>query len=139
MDCVIAVGPTSHDDFELRYCLRSLNNLPIDQVYTVGRKPSWLHNTHHLLVPDPHPIKSCNIITKILCCCALDISDPFVFISDDQLIINKTKEIPYTHGADLTNQPDKMLSANNWYRCLLNSRNKLRKNNINTFVHHDTH
>jgi hypothetical protein len=81
----LSKGP---DDFELRYSLRSLELQPwVGKVFTVGHKPAWLKNAHHIAQGDQWSIdfKDKNIIKKMLAACADErVSDPFIANSDDQ-------------------------------------------------------
>ena len=81
----ISKGP---DDLELRYSLRSLEGQAwVRNVFTIGYRPQWLKNAHHIDFPDPwnYNFKDKNIIKKMLRACVDDrVSDPFVANSDDQ-------------------------------------------------------
>ncbi|MCJ7564820.1 MAG: hypothetical protein MUP52_09560 [Candidatus Aminicenantes bacterium] len=59
----------------------------MNQVFTVGHKPPWIKNAHHIPFPDQwgYDFKDKNIIKKMLRACADGrVSDPFVANSDDQ-------------------------------------------------------
>jgi hypothetical protein len=77
---------------ELRYSLRSLSNLTDKgKVYIVGDLPQWACNVVHIPCDDPYKDnKDANLIRKLLKACDSDISDDFMQMSDDMLIMNKT-------------------------------------------------
>jgi hypothetical protein len=76
---------------ELRYSLRSLSNLTDKgKVYIVGDLPQWACNVVHIPCDDPYKDnKDANLIRKLLKACDSDISDDFMQMSDDMLIMNK--------------------------------------------------
>ena len=82
-----------HEDFELRYSLRSLNPQPwAGNVFVVGHRPAWLKNAHHIPCSEQWTLnfKDKNIIKKMLRACAdVRISDPFIANSDDQYWIRE--------------------------------------------------
>lgn len=98
IDIVIPLGTGSlHDDFELRYCLRSVEHYMFSyrNIYIVGEKPAWLTNVIHIPHPDDQQ-KELNIRNKILAACAVhDLSYNFFFMNDDHFILKPTSTFAY--------------------------------------------
>jgi radical SAM superfamily enzyme YgiQ (UPF0313 family) len=93
LDVVYVLGTGSNwDDNELRYSLRSLerNLSGLRSVYIVGHKPEWVQNVVHIPAEDPYGRnKDGNMIHKLLVACERDeLSDVFISISDDQLLLS---------------------------------------------------
>lgn len=96
IDVVYTIGRSCAwgDYDELRYSLRSLDLFDdIGQVFIVGHKPEWVKNVIHLPLSDPYKHnKDANLNNKIvLACCDPRLSDRFIFMSDDQYFLRKTK------------------------------------------------
>jgi len=93
MDVVIPHGTGSRWDCnELRYSLRSMEMYMggMGKVFVVGHKPEWLQNVIHIDHEDKYGRnKGANIISKIIAACKHpDLSDKFIFKSDDHYFIN---------------------------------------------------
>lgn len=92
MDAVYPMSNGSNwNDNELRYSLRALErNFPeLDQVWMLGYCPNWLTNVRHLPLKSPYDKnKDANLINVIiLACLEADLSEEFLFMSDDQVIL----------------------------------------------------
>lgn len=75
---------------ELRYSIRSIvkNFKDLRNIVIVGTLPNWIQNVKHIPFSDDYSSKDINIIRKLLAVCDdAEVSDNFVNISDDQLII----------------------------------------------------
>lgn len=96
MDLVYIVRP-GDDNEELRYSLRSVVNLPHDNVWIVGHCPEWVRNTGRLEL-EPHPVKWDNINQSLAAACADErISDWFVLMADDMFITEPLAGVPVVH------------------------------------------
>ena len=93
-DVVITLSDKSkHFNEELRYALRSIetNMVDLGQVWLIGNKPEWVTGVKNIVVEDNLKPKDCNIINKILTTCRTkELSERFVFWSDDQLLKEPT-------------------------------------------------
>ncbi|GGK89211.1 hypothetical protein [Mangrovihabitans endophyticus] len=96
MDAVYLVGPESE---ELRYSLRSLQNLPqVDRVVVAGRTPSWLCGVEHLAPVPDRPGKHWSTWANLRAAAACpDVSDRFVLMNDDFFALQPVEEIPVWH------------------------------------------
>lgn len=96
MDVVYVFKEWGNDSFELRYSLRSLENLKYDNVYIIWGKPLWLQNVKHIKCPDNKSRRQLNVVDKIIMACTHpDISDNFILMNDDFFILQSVKKIPY--------------------------------------------
>lgn len=96
MDVIIPYSQEAKwNDNELRYCIRSLcqNLKELNNIYIVGYKPEWLEKVIHIPFEDTwKKNKDANIIAKILKVCEVkELSEDFLFISDDQIILQSLK------------------------------------------------
>lgn len=78
----------------LRFSLRSLKNLTHDRVFIIGDKPDWIQNVKYVRYPDVFKRSSTNQWFKLLKACSTDVSQRFILMDDDHLIMEPT-EIPY--------------------------------------------
>lgn len=134
MDVVIPLSNGSYwEDNELRYCLRSLekNLSDLDNVYILGHCPEWTKNVVSIPIGDPYSMenKGANIINKLtLICISNGISDNFLFVSDDQVLLKpiSSKDIKTYYVYDLS---DFNFTGGNkfWMECLKNTRDTLMK------------
>jgi|ERR1041384_1524423 hypothetical protein len=82
---------------ELRYSLRSLANIPHDNVWVVGGCPSWLQNVQHIPTGRAeHKWASSTTNMKAAIECS-DISDDFIYFNDDFYCLRPLTEIPILH------------------------------------------
>lgn len=85
----------SLDGLVFRFSLRSLQNLPHDRVFVIGDRPKWIQNVEYVRYPDAHKRASANSWFKLLKACMTDVSQRFIFMDDDHLIMKPRKDIPY--------------------------------------------
>jgi hypothetical protein len=146
-DTIDVVYPLSKEstwqDNEIRYSLRSLekNLVGLGRVFIVGRKPKWMTNVIHIPSDDPHPRnKDANIIDKVLLACHGGISDRFLFMSDDQLILSPTKAVDLKayHIGCLRKKDKGFWGGGRWKRGLRRTYDLLlsKKKTVN---HYDSH
>lgn len=93
MDCVIPYK-TSFSD-EIKYCLRSLKNVPHGEVFVIGDKPKL--NVKHIAYEQTVDIASNTLNIINLAVESEDISEDFIYIHDDMYILNPIKRIPVHH------------------------------------------
>lgn len=143
VDVVYPLGNGSKwNDGELRYSLRSLEkNFPdLGRVFIVGHKPSWLVGVEHIPMADVHKHnKDANIIDKVLAACRNGLSDKFLFMSDDQILLQPTAFAdmrPYHYG-DLRHKKESFW-GNKWKQRLRATKDVLEKAG-HTTLHYDSH
>ena len=106
---VLGTGSRWHNN-EIRFSLRSLekNLMGFRRVFVVGECPGFLQNVIHIPATDifnPQVNADGNIINKVLTACADErISDDFLFINDDHLVLKPiaVSEVPPLHKGDMT-------------------------------------
>lgn len=142
IDIAIALGKGSKwQDNEIKYCLRSLeqNFINIGRVFIIGFKPDWIQNIIHLEVEDSfRRNKDANLIKKYLEVCKTDISENFLKISDDQVLLNKTYwgELFAYHNGEL--KIDQFKNMNRWRKRVKNTFETL-SNSKNNVYNYETH
>lgn len=103
IDIIYVLKKDNHDNFELRYSLRSLTNIKgvkINNVYIIWYKPDWIKNIIH--IPYNDDVKWFNVNHKFnnvrnkyrLIIENNEISDDFLFMNDDFYFL-KPQEIEY--------------------------------------------
>lgn len=91
------------DNEELRYSLRSLENIPHGNIYIAGYKPTWVKNVIH--VPN-HQLRTyskyLNSTNNWAAANAMDdLSDDYIYMNDDFFIMHKLETIPNMHMGSL--------------------------------------
>jgi len=123
MDVVYVLGTGSRwNDNELRFSLRSLekNLLEFRNVFIVGECPGFLQNVIHIPATDifnPAINADGNIITKVLAACTdKRLSDDFLFINDDHLILQPVNiaDVPPLHKGDMATYDPEYWKLNYW-------------------------
>lgn len=97
---VVYVVREGENNEELRYSLRTLDNLPHNKVYIVGYKPSWVENVIHITNKQgPNPQENVNRGLQLI---SEDkrIND-FVFMNDDFFIMHPIGGIPEWYQGSL--------------------------------------
>ena len=99
MDIVYVFIPWPADSVELRYSLRSVHNIPHRNIYIVGEVlPTRLNKDKiiHIPIKDDLNTKYENVIRKYKEICKhKNISDDFILMNDDIIIIKPITKIPY--------------------------------------------
>ncbi|MFW5831564.1 MAG: hypothetical protein ACOCVA_04885 [Prolixibacteraceae bacterium] len=131
---------------EIRFSLRSIqkNLKGYRNVFIVGELPGFLKNVIHIPAKDifePGKNADGNIITKVLAACNHpDLSDDFLFINDDHLVIKpiNVENVPPLHKGDMTTFPPKYWKLNHWRGRLERTMKILQKRGLST-LHFDCH
>ena len=98
MDVVYIVRPGENE--ELRYSLRSLANLPHDNVWVAGAAPDWYKG--NLLPVKQFATKYENARNNLQALCDDHrISDTVVLMNDDFFIVKPIDTVPVLHGGDV--------------------------------------
>lgn len=80
----------NYDGEELRYSLRSLENIPHDKVFFVGGCPSWAQNIEYI-PSDQFGTKYKNTTHNLqIACYNRNLSDDFILMNDDFFILEPT-------------------------------------------------
>lgn len=95
MDVIYTVGAGGSD--ELRYSLRSLANLPHDQVWIAGVLPDWVTGVRHIPVPQRGDRWANATAAWLAACREPEVSDPFVYFNDDFFVLAPVTEVPLMH------------------------------------------
>lgn len=129
MDVVYVVRP-GDDNENLRYSLRSLENLPHRNVFIVGYCPSWVggvryFETDQLNKPDQE--NSNNNLRM-----AADspfLSDNFIFMNDDFMVMEPATDLPMMHQGSLNARIAAYKSGNRFHQAysLIATRTELEK------------
>lgn len=124
------VGP----DEELRYSLRSIDTYyNINKVYIVSEYdcPHWLTNVEYIKIPKSAPFhKEIQIKMCIEAAIAANISDPFLYVNDDQYSIDSQAAAWTQHL--VANQPEPCLDIhtnNPWMQMTIGTLRQLRDSN----------
>jgi hypothetical protein len=90
-------------DNELRYSLRSLEQIQFDRVFVIGHNPSFLTNVIHIPYKDTNNRPEYNTMAKICHACkGTDISDDFLLMNDDFYVVRPMHEYPYYYDGTLS-------------------------------------
>lgn len=138
IDLVYVLGKGSRwKNNEIRYSLRSVekNLIGYRNIYVVGENPGFLKGIIHISYPDEIGPQNAdgNIACKVLRACReKDLSDDFLFINDDHLILKPmdVSTIPAFHKGDMNDYPEKHWSNNLWRRRLKRTRDILNQKNL---------
>jgi hypothetical protein len=95
VDVVYFLKETLADNMELRYSLRSLNNIKHDRVFIIWHKPKWVQNIFHIPFNDGNR-KGFNTSSKLFFACnEKKISKDFILMADDIFILQKIEELKF--------------------------------------------
>ena len=140
---VLGSGSTWHNN-EIRFSLRSLqiNLRNFGKIWIIGQKPDFIKGVNHIPFPDELVNNADgNIIRKVLRVCKEDsLTDDFLFINDDHLVIKPISaiNIPPYHKGDLTKNGSAYYEVNFWRGRLYRTKNILIKKGFPA-LHFDCH
>lgn len=102
MDVVYLTKPEEAQP-ELRYSLRSLQNLPHDRVWLAGYKPSWVsdavgHIPTEQVPGEKHPNALLNWRAALE---SSGVSDPFILANDDHFVMRPVESMPVLNWGPL--------------------------------------
>ncbi len=101
MDIVYVVREGEKNE-NLRYSLRSLKNIPHDDVYIIGHKPEWVKNVKYINRMQRVRNKFQNISRNMwLATKTTSISDDFIYMDDDYFIMREIDDIFPAHRGDI--------------------------------------
>lgn len=96
MDVVYVVGPEEQND-ELRYSLRSLQNLPHDAVWVAGFIPEWVTGVGRIPVQQVSNKYANSAANLKAACLHPEISEEFVYFNDDFFVMKPIDTMPAYH------------------------------------------
>jgi hypothetical protein len=95
---IVYINKPGDDNEELRYSLRSLVNLPHDNVWIVGHCPAWVHNDVGRIELVPLENKWANQRQSARAACAdARISQDFILFNDDHFVVAPLDDLPVWH------------------------------------------
>jgi len=99
MDIVYLCRPGRNE--ELRYSLRSLVNVPHENVWVVGGRPSWYTGRFERVPPKPNKYEHGRAnLARIVA--NPDISERFILFNDDFFVVRRVKKLPTLHAGPLS-------------------------------------
>ena len=133
IDVVYPVKPTRNGNAELRYSLRSLDNMPHGKVHIFSDYIPWLSKEiiWHPSSDRPDKSRFANVnMTLLRACEDPNISDPFIFMNDDFFIMKKIKDLPYYANGTLQQHWDylhKTYKGSKYMRDILETQTELKR------------
>lgn len=93
MDIVYTVKASATND-ELKYSLRTIENLPHDRVYIIGGCPEFVNQDTVTFIPtDTLPSKYDTTLNNLKVACSLkSLSEDFIWMNDDFYILQKVED-----------------------------------------------
>lgn len=99
---IVYVVRSGDENEELRYSLRSLQQVPHGTVHIAGYAPSFLNGNLNRIPVAQHPNKFRSAELNLLAAIeSSDVSDPFWLFNDDFFLMKKMRSIPHLHRGDL--------------------------------------
>lgn len=93
MDVVVPYRKSYSD--EIRYMLRSLKNIPHNEVYIIGDDPSFI--TNYIPYPQTSDVAQNTLNILNMAVNNPEISEDFIWIHDDTYILNPLEKLPVYH------------------------------------------
>lgn len=115
-------------DNELRHSLRSLKHLKdLNQVWIIGHKPDFVQNVNHIPFPDSYTRnKDANLIQKLIrACLEPSLTDEYIFMSDDQYLLQELSAEDFKAWALQNVRHHKFQNPNRWKRRMMRLRDTL--------------
>jgi hypothetical protein len=137
MDIVYTVKSGREFGDELRYSLRSLANIPHDNVWIVGDTYPWVKNVRFLNVYQGKSSWT-NVHENLRrVCLQKDLSEEFIFLNDDFYIMQKIDAMPVLHGGPLSDLKDRYKKSERHYyaRIVRNTFDYLGPGSMNYDLH----
>lgn len=98
MTDIVYIVRSGEQNEELRYSLRSLENIPHSQVHISGFSPSWITSAVNKIPVAAHSNKYRSAEQNLQAAIdSADVSDPFLLFNDDFFLLKKMKQIPVLH------------------------------------------
>ncbi len=98
MDIIYLYKKAPQSGIALRFSLRSISHIPHDKVYVIGDRPKWLTGVIHIPFQDIENRSLMGQWEKIIMACKMGgVSQKFLLMHDDHLIMKPIKDILYYH------------------------------------------
>jgi len=134
------------DGEDLKYSLRSLQNVPHGKVFVIGDKPSWLSDRCvYVSIPqrDDRPKFENSEENLRAACSDRRLSDNFVLMNDDFFIMKKIDFVPTLHRGLVTNvvaeYKSKHIDAPKYTNDMLLQKKQLEELNIKNILSYELH
>lgn len=133
------------NNFELRYSLRSLKNLPHDRVFVCGYKPRWMtDDVIEIPVPqNPHETKYLRSVKNLMAAMKDErLSEDFILMNDDFFVMLPVKEVPVLHRGplnDMVNYYHSRFSNSPYTAGLIKTFHKLDQMGIDDALSYEVH
>lgn len=108
VDVFYPLIPGAQNSLELRFSLRSLENIEYRNVIVVGYRPPWLQNVVHIPFRDGTIMRGGsflgwkNVVQKEFLACNYSDADDIIFMNDDVYVLRKTDIGFYIRAENLT-------------------------------------
>lgn len=99
-DIVYVVGTSLTND-ELRYSLRSLQNVPHGTVWLAGYRPKWVQNVEHLPLRQDRTRYENSTGNLMAACTHSDVSDDIIYMNDDFYFLKPMESVPVYYWGKL--------------------------------------
>jgi hypothetical protein len=125
LDVVYPVRPGNRNE-ELRYSLRSLDNLYHRRVYLLGSPPAWTKLTYRKAFQQGSNPHTNTTKAMRLACEMEEVTDPFIWMNDDYFILKPFREIPNMNRGHIDNVITNMSrKKENYTQGMVQTKNKL--------------
>lgn len=98
---IVYINRPGDDNEELRYSLRSLQNVPHEKVWIAGYCPDWVRGVGIIPVPQQRDKQESALQNLIAACQHPEVSDPFIVTNDDIFLMQPLEEVPLWHMGPL--------------------------------------
>ena len=98
---VVYVNRPGDDNEELRYSLRSLQNIPHDRVWIFGDAPVWVRNVEIVRLPRKADKQVSALNNLIAACQHPEVSETFLIMNDDFFIMVPMDRVPFLNMGPL--------------------------------------
>ncbi len=107
---IVYINKPGDDNEELRYSLRSLVNLPHDNVWVAGSCPSWVRNVGKIEL-EPLADKWANQRQSLRAACSdARITADFILFNDDHFVVSPLERLPVWHLGRLSSLINRLAS-----------------------------
>jgi len=137
MDIVYPYRKDRRDD--LKYSLRSLENIEHDSVFIVGDYEDYFCNIIYIRAEDNYKRNTSNIVSKLLKVCEIErLSDDFILMNDDFFFLEEQEIVNYNMGT--LKEHGKMRDYDCYRKTLIKTEKLLRRKlGIRTPISYEPH
>lgn len=129
------------DNEELRYSLRTLNNIPHRKVHMVGYKPNWVVNVNHIEVTQDRGGKNLNTTYNMeVAANNYDVTENFILMNDDFFIMKRLSELPRLNRGWVTEVEKRYKQFDSqYYRGMVDTREYMEKLGLENPISYELH